>query len=376
MNQKLLSLFITPMTGNGGDRVVLNLTKAFADLGFNVDLVVPEVTDYHRKIMPTLSPMVRTVDMGLPISNTIYFKKLFKLRQYLNHEQPLALLANGDYVGLANAAKLISHSPTKIIQVIHVHVSQYLGKLSSLRTRAKCFFLKQFYKKSDGIVAVSQGVGQDLAKLMGIPPASIQTIYNPVVTADLLDQAKAPIDHPWFAPGEPPVILGAGRLHPQKDFATLIRAFAIVRQQRPARLLIVGGEPAQKQELEALIHELQLEQDAQLFGFTDNPYAFMAKAAVFALSSRYEGFGNVLVEAMATGTPVVSTDCESGPAEILEDGKYGRLVPVSNSTALAEAILETLTNPLDGSILQVRSQDFTGEKIGRQYINFIKELVN
>lgn len=374
MNQKLLSLFITPMTGNGGDRVVLNLTQAFTDLGFNVDLVVPEVTDYHRKMMPTLSPMVRTVDMGLPISNTIYFKKLFKLRQYLNHEQPLALLANGDYVGLANAAKLISHSPTKIIQVIHVHVSRYLGELSSVRTWAKCFFLKQFYKKSDGIIAVSQGVGQDLAQLMGIPSASIQTIYNPIVTADLLNQAQVSIDHPWFAPGEPPVILGAGRLHPQKDFATLIRAFAKVRQQYAARLLIIGGEPAQKDELQALIHELQLEQDAQLFGFTENPYAYMANAAVFALSSRYEGFGNVLVEAMATGTPVVSTNCESGPAEILDNGRYGELVAVGNPNALANALVTALLRPLDSKILQARAQEYATEKIARQYLDFINKL--
>jgi len=374
MDRKRIGLFITPMTGNGGDRVVLNLTQAFADLGFKVDLVVPEVTDYHRTIMPTLSPLVRTIDMGLPLSKTIYFKKLFKLRQYLTHERPLVLLANGDYVGLANAAKLISHSPTKIIQVVHVHVSQYFGKMSSLRTRAKCFFLKQFYKTSDGIIAVSQGVGQDLAKLMDIPAESIQTIYNPVVTADLLNQAQAPIEHPWFAAGEPPVILGVGRLHPQKDFATLIRAFAIVRQKRPARLLILGGEPAEKQKLEALIHELQLEQDAQLFGFTDNPYAFMARAAVFALSSRYEGFGNVLVEAMATGTPVVSTDCESGPAEILENGKYGILVPVSNPGALAEALLATLEKSLDLDILQKRAQEFTNEKIAAQYLHLINQL--
>jgi glycosyltransferase involved in cell wall biosynthesis len=375
MNGQRLSLFITPMTGNGGDRVVLNLIQVFVKLGYTVDLVVPEVTAYHRTVMAKLPPQIRTVDLGLPVSSTIYFKKLFKLKHYLEQTEPLVLLANGDYVGLANAAKMISRSRTKIIQVVHVSVSHYFDKLTSLRTKAKGFLLKHFYRRSDGIIAVSQGVAQDLATLTGISLNKIQTIYNPVVTADLLEQAKAPIDHPWFAPGEPPVILGAGRLHPQKDFATLIRAFATVRQQRPARLLIVGGEPAQKEELQRLIEGLQLEQDAQLFGFTDNPYAFMAHAAVFALSSRYEGFGNVLVEAMATGTPVVSTDCESGPAEILEHGKYGRLVPVGDPEALAEGILKTLATPLETKMLQARAQDFTDEKIGSQYLNFIGELV-
>lgn len=375
MNHQLLSFFITPMTGNGGDRVVLNLAQSFVSKGFYVDLVVPEVTDYHRAVMATLPPQIQTVDFGLPVSKTVYFKKLIKLKRYLDQKQPIALLSNGDYVGLANFAGNLSHSPTKIIQVVHVHVSRYFGKLSSLRAKLKLLTFKHFYRSSDGIITVSKGVAEDVAKLTGLPLEKIQTIYNPVVTADLISKAQAAIEHPWFAINEPPVILGAGRLHPQKDFATLIRAFAIVRQQRPTRLLIIGGEPEQKQELETLIRDLKLEQDAQLFGFTENPYAYMAKAAVFALSSRYEGFGNVLVEAMATGTPVVSTDCESGPAEILDDGKYGKLVPVSDPNALAEAILETLATPLDASKLQERSQDFTDEKIARQYLEFIEKLI-
>jgi glycosyltransferase involved in cell wall biosynthesis len=374
MNKNLISLLITPMTGNGGDRVVINLSQAFVELGYTVDWVVPEVTDYHRAILETLPPQIHTIDFGLPISAMIYFKKLFKLKNYLEQTEPLVLLANGDYVGLANAAKRISRSRTKIVQVVHVSVSHYFGKLISFRTKAKYFFLKHFYQSSDGFVAVSQGVAQDLAKLTDIPLNQIQTIYNPVVTANLLEQAKASIDHPWFAPGQPPVILGAGRLHPQKDFATLIRAFAKVRQQRMVRLLIIGGEPDQKDKLQSLIEELHLEQDAQLFGFTDNPYAFMAQATVFALSSRYEGFGNVLVEAMATGTPVVSTDCESGPAEILDNGKYGKLVPVENPEALASAILATLDNPIDTKMLQVRANEFTDIESAKQYLNLIHSL--
>ncbi|MBF2026256.1 MAG: glycosyltransferase [Oscillatoriales cyanobacterium C42_A2020_001] len=374
MNPKLLSLLITPMTGNGGDRVVLNLSQAFVELGYTVDLVAPEVTEYHRSVMKTLPPQIRTVDFGLPVSPTIYFKKLFKLKRYLEETEPLVLLANGDYVGLANAAKKIARSQTKIIQVVHVSVSHYFGKASSFRTKAKYFLLKHFYRSSDGIVAVSQGVAHDLAKLINIPPDQIQTIYNPIVTSDLLEKAKAPIDHPWFAPGEPPVILGAGRLHPQKDFATLIRAFAKLRQQRPARLLIIGGEPAQKEILQNLIKELHLEEDVQLFGFTDNPYAFMARADVFALSSRYEGFGNVLVEAMATGTPVVSTDCESGPAEILEQGKYGKLVPVENHEALAEAILTTINEQIDIEALRKRAQEFTDIESAKQYLQLINRF--
>ncbi len=374
MNRQLLSLFITPMTGNGGDRVVLNLSQAFVKLGYQIELVVPEVTDYHQALLAELPSQIRTVDLGLPISSMIYFKKLFKLKQYLEETQPLVLLANGDYIGVANAAKKISRSPTKIIQVVHVSVSNYLGRLPDFKAKVRSFFLKYFYSSSDGIIAVSHGVAQDLAKFADIPLEKIQTIYNPVVTDDLLTQAKASVNHPWFAPGEPPVILGVGRLNPQKDFATLIRAFAKVHQQRPVRLLIIGGEPAQKEELQELIQELNLEQDAQLFGFTKNPYAFMSQADVFVLSSRYEGFGNVLVEAMATGTPVVSTDCKSGPAEILENGKYGSLVPIENPDALAQSIITTLDHPLNAEILQNRAQEFTDDKIASQYLHFISQL--
>jgi glycosyltransferase involved in cell wall biosynthesis len=372
---KRIGLLITPMTGNGGDRVVLNLSQAFAKLGYRVDLVVPEVTDYHRRIMESLPSEIRTVDFKLPVTRWIYFRKLFKLKQYLEQTEPLVLLANGDYVGLANAAKKISCSKTKIIQVVHVSVSHYFDNLTSLRTRLKCFFLKQFYRSSDGIITVSQGVAQDLSQLTNIPLKRIQTIYNPIVTPDLIEQAKLPLSHPWFMPEQPPVILGAGRLHPQKDFATLIRAFAKLRQRRSARLLIIGGEPDQKAMLQNLIRELHLEQDAQLFGFSDNPYAFMSHAAVFALSSQYEGFGNVLVEAMATGTPVVSTDCKSGPAEILDYGKYGKLTPVGDPDALAEALLETLDKPVDCKTLQSRADEFTDMAIANQYIDFIKKLV-
>ena len=375
MNHQLISLFITAMKGNGGDRVILNLAQAFAAKGFHVDLVVPEVTDYHRAVMAVLPPQIQTVDLGLPISKTIYFKKLIKLKQYLDQEQPIVLLSNGDYVGLANFAGKLSSSPTKVIQVVHINVSRYFGELSSFRAKLKLLFFKQFYRSSDGIVAVSRGVAKDVAELIGLPLEKIKTIHNPVVTSDLIDKAREAIEHPWFKIGESPVILGAGRLQSQKDFATLIRAFAKVRKQRPARLIIIGGEPDQQQELKMLIHELELEQDAQLFGFAENPYAYMARAAVFALSSKYEGFGNVLVEAMATGTAVVSTDCESGPAEILENGKYGKLVPVADPDALAAAMIETLDSPIDPKVLQERAQAFTTEKIAQEYINFINNLL-
>ncbi|MBD2260576.1 glycosyltransferase [Pseudanabaena sp. FACHB-2040] len=370
-----LSFFLPPLIGAGGERVVLSLAKVFVDWGFKVDLVVPETSGRHAKFMKTVPEKVRVIDLATPKTKTVYLKKLFKLKQYLEAEKPDVMLANVDYVGVANFARQISKSQTKIIQVVHSNLSREFGTIPGIGQKVKPLFVKWFYPSSDATVAVSRGVAEDLAEMSGIALDDIQVIYNPVVTAELPVQALEPIDHPWFQSNEVPIVLGAGRLMYQKDFATLIRAFAKVRQDRPCRLVIIGGEDELRPELEGLIRELGLEADAQLPGFAANPYAYMAKASVFVLSSRYEGFGNVLVEAMATGTPVVSTDCKDGPAEILKDGEFGRLVPVADPDALATAILHTLNHPLSADILKNRAQEFSAERIAGIYLSAIEKTL-
>jgi glycosyltransferase involved in cell wall biosynthesis len=228
-----------------------------------------------------------------------------------------------------------------------------------------------FYSWADNIVPVSQGIADDLTKMSRRPLKNMSVIYNPVVTPELLAKAKEPIDHPWFALGEPPVILGIGRLHQQKDFPTLIRAFALVRQKRSARLMLLGEGP-DRDKLEALIKKLDLTNDIALPGFVHNPYAFMSKASVFVLSSLYEGLPTVLIEAIALGTKVISTDCPSGPAEILDSGRYGSLVPVGDIQALAETILTTLNKPVDAKALKQRSQQFSYENAVNKYLELMK----
>jgi glycosyltransferase involved in cell wall biosynthesis len=373
MGRKLISLLITPMTGNGGDRVVINLARAFVRLGYRVDLVVTDVSDYHLKAVQSLHD-VRTVKLSQCVRPLIYVRKLFKLKHYLIKNRPFVLLANGDYVGLANFAQILAQTSTPVIQIVHVHISRYFSEKSRLVAAAKKVMIRIFYPLSSAIVAVSHGVAKDVANMAHLPIRKVNVIYNPVVTEELMRMSRADISHPWFQDGETPVILGAGRLMYQKDFGTLIKAFAKVRSEQPCRLAIIGGEAVEQEYLESLIKEFKLEQDVQLMGFADNPYAYMAKASVFALSSRYEGFGNVLVEAMATGTPVVSTDCESGPAEILENGKYGHLSPVGDADQLAKSIAETLRNPLAASLLKRQAQYFTDFSIAKQYVELIESL--
>jgi glycosyltransferase involved in cell wall biosynthesis len=230
---------------------------------------------------------------------------------------------------------------------------------------------------ADAIVAVSDGVAAELTEHAGIPADRITTVYNPVAGAQLLEKAQAELNHPWFAPGQPPVLLAAGKLKPQKDIPTLIRAFARVRSHRPARLVILGDArgPGKDAAYLADLHELPVQlgvaDDVRFAGFTGNPFAYMSRAAVFVLSSAWEGFGNVLAEALACGCPVVSTDCPSGPAEILDHGRYGPLVPVGDDAALAAAICRVLDAPPSRDQLTGRAALFTVERAVDRYVELL-----
>jgi glycosyltransferase involved in cell wall biosynthesis len=288
------------------------------------------------------------------------------LAGYLRQQKPEALVAANRLVNvMAVWAARLAGGSTRVLVTEHNPPSFDLG--GSRRWRRRCLppLMARTYQRADAIVAVSRGVAADLAKLTGLPAELISTIYNPVVSEDIALRARMPLSHPWFAPGEPPVILGAGRLVDQKDFPTLIRAFARVRQQRPARLVILGAgkDDGTTKATRAALFQLAVahgvDDDIALPGLVSNPLAFMARAAAFVLSSRYEGLPTVLIEALACGCPVVSTDCPGGAREVLEDGRFGELVPVGEDAALAEAILRTLDRPRDPERLIARGQVFS-----------------
>jgi glycosyltransferase involved in cell wall biosynthesis len=217
------------------------------------------------------------------------------------------------------------------------------------------------------VIAISDGVAEDVAATAHLPRGKIQTIYNPVVAPDLMTRARAAVQHPWLAPGAWPVVLGVGRLKPAKDFATLIRAFARVRRERGAHLVILG-EGEERPALEALARELGVDADVDLPGFVENPQAWMSRASLLALSSRWEGLANVLIEALACGCPVVSTDCPGGPGEVLDRGAFGRLVPVGDHAALADAIRAMLDEPVDRARLRARGASFSIASSARAYL--------
>ncbi|MEM1252514.1 MAG: glycosyltransferase [Cyanobacteria bacterium P01_H01_bin.21] len=374
MSNPFISLFIPNLDGGGAERVMLHLAEGFAERGFAVDLVVAKAEGAYLSKIPT---NVRLVNLDAK-SPVLLFKTL-ALKQYLKQEQPAFLISTLDIFSSATWAKRLAGVSTRVVMCVQTNLSQqFQDRHARVIQKLKWSVVQRFYPWADAIVTASEGVARDLEQHTKISMQQMTVIHNPVVTSDFTQKAQEVVAHPWFADGQPPVLLGVGRIVKQKSFATLIQAFALVRQQHPARLMILGDvdprEPEVKPELESLIAKFGLQDDVLFLGFVENPYAYMARANVFVLSSIYEGFGNVVAEAIAAGTPVVSTDCESGPAEILNKGQYGELVPVGDHEAMAAAIVTTLNQPVDIKVLKARSQAFTIDCIVRQYLDVLSGL--
>lgn len=337
MTHDKIALFIPSLHGGGAERVIVSLANGLARRGIPVDLVLVKDAGVYRS---QVDPKVRVVDLKGKRTVT----SLFALARYLRREQPRAMLSAMNYVNvIAVWARVLSRSTTRLVLSEHANLSQALADTSTLLSKVLPWLMTVSYRKADAIVAVSDGVADDLAATLGYPRNAVVTRHNPIETDELAIKSQAVLDHPWFSNDEPPVVIAVGRLSKEKDFPTLIQAFNLLRSTTRARLVILG-EGGERPLLETLRQNSPYSADILLAGFQENPYNWMRHAAVFVLSSRWEGFGNVLVEAMACGTPVISTACPSGPEEILEQGLWGRLVPVGDAHALANAITQTLAD--------------------------------
>lgn len=362
--QKRIAIFMPSLFGGGGQRSMVNLAHGIADHGHAVDLVLAKA---EGPFLAEVRQSVRVIDLKASRALT----SLPAVVRYLRREQPDAMLSVFGYVNIvALWAWRLARVRTRLMVNEQNTVSLEAGNASSWRGRLTPWLMKRFYPWADGIVVVSQGVGEDLAQVTKISGERITVIYNPsVVAAEVQGKAQAPLEHPWFDPGQPPVLVAVGRLQPQKDYPLLIEAFSRVRRTQPVRLMILG-EGKERLMLEARIRERGLEQDVSLLGFVMNPYAYMARASLFVLSSRWEGLPTVLIEALCCGTPVVATDCPSGPREILRGGQYGELVRVGDAEGLAAAIRKTLErkkpDPLPESW-----RPYELETVVNQYVNLL-----
>ena len=292
-------------------------------------------------------------------------RSLREFVRYLATARPAVLYPIGETATLLGVtARTLSDAPTRVVAGLHAAAPgrrAAAGEGGRWRARLLARDIRRALHRADAIIAVSRGLADEWAEEAAVPRSRIAVAHNPVVRRDLSALAASPLRYPWFREDGPPLILGAGRLAPQKDFETLLRAFAAVRRRRPARLAILGDGP-RLPALRGLADRLGIRSEVLFPGFTRNPFAWMARAGVFTLSSKWEGFGNVLVEALACGCPVVSTDCRSGPAEILDGGTYGRLVPVGDPEAMAAAILATLDRPPERDFLRRRGARFSEDR--------------
>lgn len=372
-------------------RIVLRIAQAFADLGYAVDLVVcrPEgeldfligkklslhvlqasnCLSSWRAIWradPEMVWLAPRVFYGRYRSKTLPW--LPALAEYLVNYRPSVLFSATPYLNLeAVLARRLAKVPTQIVVSEHSHFAVSLPKLMR-RARVLAPAMRRAYLQADGIIAVSRGVAEGLVHSLGIPKERIAVIYNPVVGEDLFKRMREPVDHPWFCGQAIPVVVAVGRLARQKDYPTLLRAFAMLRRQRVVRLAILGsGNDRVRGRLESLAENLGVAADVAFLGFIPNPWPYIARANLLVLSSLWEGLPTVLIEALACGTPVVSTDCPSGPAEILEGGRYGRLVPVGDAEALAAAMAETLDHSPEPERLRERAADFDEARAIKAY---------
>lgn len=355
-----IAIFLTDLGGGGAERVMLNLANGFVRQDARVDMLLVNCGG------PYLCKLDENINL-IDLKSKRLIGVMPKLVRYLREETPdILITALEDTNLVAIFSHLLARVPTRIVVTVHNNLTQEAKNLKSLKRQIVPHFIRWIYPLSNLVIAVSKGVSIDL-KNLGIQSEKIRVIYNPIITPDFYDMAQDSPIHPWFALPDIPIILGVGRLERQKDFETLIKAYHLVQKRQPCRLMILG-EGSQYEKLLSLCKELNLSEENITFpGFVNNPFSYMAKASICVLSSAWEGFGNVLVESMGVGTPVVSTDCLSGPAEILEDGKYGILVPVGDAQAMSDAILRTLKNPSPKSILQQRAKDFCLDTILNEY---------
>ena len=363
-----VALMVYSMRSGGVERMRTHLADAFLRRGYSTSIVVARCDGHWGRHLPDIPSGAELVDL-----NAGSFKAWFSgFNAYLSKEKPRVVLAAMETAGvIALWARRRTGVETRVVVSSHIEVSRHVKRDWHVTKRvALSYLVRRFYRQADGIVAVSSAVADDLAGFARQPRERITVINNPVVTEGMKRAAEETVDHPWLSDRSVPIILGVGRLTEQKDFATLLKAFALVRERREARLMILG-EGEDKDALTALAASLGLEDHVQMPGFIGNPFAYMAKSSVLALSSLWEGLPGVVIQALACGCPVVSTDCAGGVHEILEGAKYGCLVPVRDERAMADAILETLDNPSDRQALRARADDFHVDKITERYVDLM-----
>lgn len=412
-----IGIVLPELAGGGAERAILRLAGGLIERGHSIDLLLLRPVGVYRKAVPsgiriflTRSWLRRVpgaraffadaVRQGLsPKKLSVSPLRRFRAFQTLRRRWSGARITWRNALhGAAVAAYIQRARPDLLFAALHpanvaVVCGRYLAgtdtpvAISPRNNIALDYPEKNlasaviFYREADAIVAVSEGVADGAARTLGIDTSRITAIPNPIPVATIAAVASEPVEHPWFAEGEAPVVLAVGRSSSQKDYPTLVRAFAILRRSMEARLVILcdfGGFGHQSgiRKTQELATSLGVIGHVAHLDFDENPFRYMARAGVVTLSSRYEGFPNVLPEAMACGTAVASTDAPYGPDEILEGGRWGPLVPVGDADALAEALVGILRGRrVAAEDLRTRASFFATERVVNAYEELFVSLL-
>ena len=357
-----LAIFLATSGHSGVDRVFRNLVPELARRGLRVDLLAIRG---HGPSYGELPAGVRRIELDTGHVNPA----LPALVRYLRREQPRVLLSDKDRVNrVALIGRWLARVATRVGVRLGTTPSVNLANRGAIERWVQVSSMRALYRLADAVLVPSRGAATDLAALACLPPSLIRIVPSPIVGPSLYALAAEPVDHPWFADAGARPIVGVGELSERKDFATLLRAFARLRAGRPAARLVILGEGRRRDELEALARALGIAEAVSLPGFVANPYAYLSRAAAFALTSRWDGMPVALLEALSLGVPSVACDCPSGPREVLADGRYGPLVPVGDDAALAAALGEVLDHPLPKATLQEAARPYTVEASADAYL--------
>jgi glycosyltransferase involved in cell wall biosynthesis len=374
-----IALFIPTLETAGAERVTVLLANGLVERGYAVDVVLVQA---KGDFLADLVAEVHVVD--LKASRTLF--AISRLASYLRKRRPAMVISALDHANVAAiVAGWLSRTRTPVAAAIHISRSMDARNKNGLRAALLRRCIHWCYRRADALVCVSQGVAEDIIRVTGVDRHRVRVIYNPVIHSTLKDLAGQPVEHPWCAPSSPlqssvhpptgfRLLLAVGRLTLQKDFRSLLRALKILRHDHDARLIILG-EGEERPYLKRLAKELGLDDYVSMPGIVKNPYAYLARADLFVLSSAWEALPTVLIEALAVGTPVVATDCESGPREILRDGRYGTLVRVGDAAGLAKAVAAALSTPRP-TVPDDALRPYTVDHAVDEYCRFIAELTH
>ncbi len=360
-----ICILLPDLRGGGAERLNILLANYWHSSGIKVEVVLMKK---QGRLINLLSPKISIIDLDTKkIRNTIP-----RIVKYLKQSRPdVVLSAMWPLTSAAIIAWLFSGKIGKLFTSDHIMLSIECMKNIVIPLPLLAFSLKTTYRYADGIIAVSLGVKKDLCNISGLSENKVKVIYNPVSQAREIPYISISERKKLWGSDFCYNILAVGSLKLQKDYETLLKAFSLMSSDISAKLVILGDGPL-RTDIEKIILQLGLQKKVVLHGFCLDPYPWYLTADLFVLSSQWEGFGNVIVEALECGTPIVSTNCPSGPSEILENGKYGTLVPVGDYIKLSNAMAGSLKQEHDKFLLRKRADDFSVSRISDQYLDYFK----